>query len=88
MLKHGWQEGPRQSNSGEQVDVEVLLPVLVRNVQGILRLVDTEIVDQDVHLPCLADEFRNPPLGAEVRRDGPGLAHISECGNVGSRTVQ
>jgi hypothetical protein len=69
-LQHAGQIGARQPHARHHIDLEEAAPVLVGNLEEVLRFEDAGIVDEDVHLR----QRRDQRLAAGRRRDIGGDA--------------
>jgi len=65
-LDHPLGIGTGQAHAGHYVHIEKALPDLVRCVEEVLRAVDANVVDQDVHLRQLRNQLRAPVGIADI----------------------
>jgi len=69
LPEHGRKVVPRQADAAEKVDLEVPQPILVANLGEGLRLVDAQVVHEDVRLGNPLDEVPGPFRGGQIGLD-------------------
>ncbi|GAA3408847.1 hypothetical protein GCM10018952_07380 [Streptosporangium vulgare] len=81
--RHPRQVGAGEADRGQDVHLEVAAPLVVGDLQGVLRLEDPEVVDQDVDVRQEVHGALRALLGGEIggERDDP------RAGDIGAQHV-
>jgi hypothetical protein len=56
-FEHAGEVVPSQANPSQEIDLEIVQPILVVDIREILGFIDTEVVHEDVGLGNLCDEL-------------------------------